>query len=157
PGRRPPPPPLARRLAHRRRADARRRRAGRRPGHHAPPLPTSNKERPTSMLATARDNVMVWNRTPGHSEAWYLTFNDRKTQTGYWMRYVIEAPHSGERYAMLWFACFDAADPAKTVALHKIVPIADFTHAGAPFRLRIGDGELRHDAARGKIAGGGHE
>jgi hypothetical protein len=107
--------------------------------------------------ATAKDNVMVWDRTPGHYEVWYLTFNHRPTRTGFWIRYVIESPKEGAPYGMLWFACFDADDPDKNVAVHTEVPIATLDAASLPFNLKLGGAELGHDHARGRIRGGGHD
>src|SRR6266568_3358283 len=64
---------------------------------------------PTLANATARDNVLVWDRQHGgHYEVWYLTFNHVASRTGYWLRYVIEAPLHGAAYAQVWFGYFDA-------------------------------------------------
>jgi len=107
---------------------------------------------------SARDNVMVWDHHhAGHYEVWYLTLNHRPSRTGFWIRYVIEAPRAGEPYGMLWFARFDSRDPARTVALHTIVPIATLHDSAVPFKIQLGDGELGHDHARGAIRGDGHD
>jgi hypothetical protein len=109
--------------------------------------------------ATARDNAMVWQREAGHYEVWYLTFQHTPTRTGFWIRYVIESPRvgAGAPYAILWFACFDGNDPTRNVAVHHEVPIAELSANAAPFTLRLGDAELGHDHARGRIQGGGHD
>lgn len=118
---------------------------------------TAAADASTLAAATARDNLMVWDRRPGHYEVWYLTFNHRPTRTGFWIRYVIEAPKVGEPYGMLWFACFDSDAPSRTVALHTEVPIATLTSGSAPFSIGLGGAELGHDHARGRIQGGGHD
>ena len=112
---------------------------------------------PSLALATARDNVLVWDRTrTGHYEVWYLTFNHVPTRTGYWLRYVLEVPQRGAPYAQVWFATFDGRDPRNNFALHDTHLIAAFTDASAPFRIGIGGSELGHGHAKGQIAGAGH-
>lgn len=107
---------------------------------------------------TAQDNVMVWDhQQAGHYEVWYLTCNHNPTRTGFWIRYVIEAPRAGEPYGMLWFAAFDADDPTRTVALHTRVPITSLKDAAVPFAIQLGGAELRDDRARGRLAGAGHD
>ena len=78
------------------------------------------------------DNVRVWDgHKRGHYEVWYVTFNHRESNTGYWIRYALESPEAGrgDPYAQLWFAHFDARDPERTFAqvgqhllYHYIVP-----------------------------------
>jgi hypothetical protein len=102
---------------------------------------------------------MRWQRQPGHYEVWYLTLNHLASETGFWIRYTLEAPvvGHGEACAQLWFAYFDAREPVRGFALHRRLPIAALQSTDAPFELRVGDAVLRHDHARGKIAGDGHE
>jgi len=116
--------------------------------------------------ATARaypnqaDNARVWDGArAGHYEVWYLTLNHRPSRTGFWIRYTLESPRSGhgEPYAQLWFAAFDAASPARTVALNRRFPIGEMICQDDPFQVAIGGARLRHDGVRGRISGDGHE
>ena len=102
------------------------------------------------------DNVMRWQRQPGHYEVWYMTLNHRASETGFWIRYTLEAPYHGTPYAQLWFACFDAREPARAFAFNRKFPIDALAHTAEPFELRIGDAVLSHGAARGKLSGAGH-
>ncbi len=99
----------------------------------------------------------MWDgRRAGHYEAWYLTFNHAPSRAGFWIRYTLEAPRGRAPCAQVWFAAFDAEDPARTVALNRTYPVADLHLHAAPFEVRVGPSVLRHDAARGDIEGGGH-
>src|SRR6266568_914751 len=101
---------------------------------------------PTLANATARDNVLVWDRQHGgHYEVWYLTFNHVASRTGYWLRYVIEAPLHGAAYAQVWFGYFDGRDPKNNFAMHDTHPVAELADAAEPFRIAIGAAELGHD------------
>jgi hypothetical protein len=107
----------------------------------------------------ARDaNRMRWNRKPGHYEVWYATLSHPPTTTGFWIRYTLEAPKPGhgEPYAQLWFARFDGDEPDRTFGINRRFPITELATSGVPFRVAIGDSELRHDGARGQLAGAGH-
>src|SRR5262249_13352069 len=126
--------------------------------------------------AAGRENVMVWDRKQtGHYEVWYLTWNHLPTRTGFWLRYVIEAPGGpvglrstggrakrsplkgyGAPYAQVWFAFFDGKDPRSNFGLHDTHTMAELADAAAPFRIAIGAAELGHDHARGAIEGAGH-
>jgi hypothetical protein len=46
----------------------------------------------------------------GTYEVWYLTWNDPKTDCGFWLRYIIESPNEGPTRGELWFARFDPRD-----------------------------------------------
>jgi hypothetical protein len=83
-------------------------------------------------------------------EVWYLTWNDPRTGQGFWLRYITE-PGRGE----LWFARFDPARSERTFGIHRRFQRVDA--AAEPFSISIGGAELRHDRARGELAGGGHE
>ena len=82
--------------------------------------------------------------TPGTYEVWYMTWNDPKTDHGFWLRYVIEAPTAGGQYGELWFARFDPTG-AKTFGVHKRFDVL----ADRP--LTIGNASFVHDAARGEF------
>jgi hypothetical protein len=107
---------------------------------------------------TEPDNAPAWDgRNAGHYEVWYLTFNDLPSRCGFWIRYTLEAPRSGPPYARLWFAAFDAGDAALSVALNRRYPIGELSLQAAPFAVDIAGSALRHDGARGRLQGGGHD
>jgi hypothetical protein len=109
-------------------------------------------------MTTDADNASRWDGVARpHYEVWYLTFNHRASSTGYWICYTLDAPVAGEPFAQLWFARFDAADPGRNFAIRRTLPIAALRAEARPFSLRIGDAELRHDAARGAVGGAGHD
>jgi hypothetical protein len=119
-----------------------------------PPSPTST----STNTATAADNVRRWDgQARGRYEVWYLTCNHAATQTGFWIRYTLEAPLEGEAYAQLWFARFDARDPRRTFGINRKFPIASMTASAAPFDVAIAGNAIEHDRARGAIAGDGHD
>ena len=123
-------------------------------------MPMSTSTAPANGASTERDNRMVWEGRPGHYEVWYLTFSDRASGAGFWLRYTIESPRpgDGEPYAQLWFSRFDERDPAGTFGVNKRFPIASLNAVAEPFSVRIGDDAvLRHDGMRGAIRGAGHE
>ncbi len=105
---------------------------------------------------------MVWDgTTPGRYEVWYLTFNDRPSGLGFWIRYTLDAPgpRPGARgpSARLWFAVFDRRDPDAGFALNRPLPLTATAAEAEPFLLRLGEALLTHGSAMGRIAGGGHE
>jgi hypothetical protein len=123
------------------------------------PMRTAAEPPPIS-TASAADNVRRWDGvTRGHYEVWYVTFHHAATQTGYWIRYTLEAPLDGvgEPYGQLWFARFDPRDPARTFGINRKFPIASMTAEASPFAVNLGGNLLRHDRARGALAGDGHD
>lgn len=111
------------------------------------------------------DNTCRWDRTStGHYEVWYLTVNHRPSQTGYWIRYTIEAPLHGAPYAQTWFAFFDAQHPERTFGIHRTYPVDALVTGtqASPAAVAIGDSRLgprEHGrwGAHGAVAGAGHE
>src|SRR5437870_5438514 len=93
----------------------------------------------------------------GHYEVWYATFSHLPSRTGFWIRYTLEAPLHGEPYAQLWFARFDSRDPSRTFGINRRFPIGTLFRQRDPFRLTIGEAELKNDGMRGTLLGGGHE
>jgi hypothetical protein len=96
-------------------------------------------------------------RDRGVYEVWYMTWNDPSSGQGYWLRYITEAPVVGEPRGELWFARFDPADPQRTFAIHKHVPMAEVASGERPFTLSIGGCRLGHDHAVGQLSGDGHD
>ncbi len=109
-------------------------------------------------MTPAFANRMRWERQPGHSEVWYATLSHLASETGFWIRYTLEAPKPGHGtpYAQLWFARFDARNPERTFGVNRKFPIAELRHEVEPFRVRIEGSELRHDGMKGALAGAGH-
>jgi hypothetical protein len=119
---------------------------------------TSHQPDPTTSFATAADNVRRWDGARRKRyEVWYVTLNHAPTETGFWIRYTLEAPVEGDAYAQLWFARFDARDPKRTFGINRRFPIASMTAATHPFDLAIAANAIEHDRARGAIAGDGHD
>lgn len=111
-------------------------------------------------MNTEADNHRRWDgSSPGHYEVWYLTFNDLASNTGYWIRYTLEAPlpGHGDAYAQLWFARFDAKDPSRTFGINRKFPIAAMTATTSPFSVAIAGNQLGHDRMKGTLAGDGHD
>ncbi|MCK5800753.1 MAG: hypothetical protein KAI47_26380 [Deltaproteobacteria bacterium] len=105
-----------------------------------------------------RDNRMVWKQgKAGHYEVWYATFNHRPSQTGFWIRYTLDAPKAGHGVptCQLWFAFFDAKNPKNNVALNQRFPIDALEHQATPFALRLGGATFDPTHLRGAICGGG--
>jgi hypothetical protein len=99
-----------------------------------------------------------WSGAGGHYEVWYATLSDPRTRTGFWIRYTLEAPllGHGEPYAQLWFGCFDGRNPNQTFGINRRFPVRELVTGNEPFRVRIGDAELRMDGMKGQLAGDGH-
>ena len=120
------------------------------------PRPTADASPPLSS-PTEPDNVRRWDgHSPGHYEVWFLTLNHRESATGTWIRYALEAPREAPAHAELWFGWFDGRRPDRTFGIHRRVPISEMVAEVDPFAVSIAGALLRHDRARGELAGGGH-
>lgn len=104
-------------------------------------------------------NRMMWRGQPGHYEVWYLTLTDRASQSGFWIRYTLEAPVTahGEPYVQLWFCRGDGKAPENTFAINRRFPISALAHTASPFAVRIGESAVTHDSMKGELAGNGHD
>lgn len=113
-------------------------------------------------------NALRWTAAArGCYEVYYLTLNDLASETGYWIRYVVQAPEITERSVELelWFAFFDRRNPERSFGVFERRPLATLESRAAPFRLGFGGGpvggrrfepaELRHGLARGEVGHGG--
>ncbi len=111
------------------------------------------------MWTPAQANVMRWQHQPGRYEVWYATFSHLATRTGFWIRYTLEAPVEGhgDPYAQLWFGRFDPARPERTFAFNRKFLVSVLQSRAVPFRIKIGDAELRQDGMTGALSGDGHE
>ncbi len=106
---------------------------------------------------TEADNLARWDgRSRGYYEVWYLTGNQRETGAGFWIRYTLEAPRTGEAEARLWFAFFDRQDPARSFALNRGFPASSLRCRADPFGLDLAGATLHHHRSRGAVEGGGH-
>lgn len=108
---------------------------------------------------SAADNAPRWDgSTRGRYEVWYLTFNHRASQTGFWIRYTVESPTdpAHEPGARLWFAFFDAADPGASFGINRRFARADLDLDADRPGVAIGAARLGHDGATGAIEGDGH-
>jgi hypothetical protein len=101
-----------------------------------------------------QDNVPRTRDTPGTYEVWFLTFTDRGSGAGYWVRSAMLNPKNGPSTAGVWFARFDPADPARTFGLHQIAGQAELAESG--FEVSIDDSVMRSGHASGSIEGGEH-
>jgi hypothetical protein len=103
-------------------------------------------------------NRSRWSGAAGHYEVWFATLSHAPSRTGFWIRYTLESPQAGHGppFAQLWFACFDAAQPDHTFGIHRTFPVRELITGNQPFRVRVGDAELRMDGMRGELAGAGH-
>ena len=107
-------------------------------------------------MTTERWNERHWDDdTRGVYEVWFMTWNHPATDQGFWLRYITEAPVDGPARAELWFARFDAKNPARTFGVHKRFPAV--AASKNPFSLAIGGSRLAHDKAVGQLAGNGHD
>ncbi|MCY3965472.1 MAG: tocopherol cyclase family protein [Acidobacteria bacterium] len=113
-------------------------------------------------------NALRWTAAArGSYEVYYLTLNDLASETGYWIRYVLQAPETTERCAELglWFAFFDRRNPERSFGVFERRPLATLESQATPFRLGFGGGpldghnfapaELGNGLARGGIGQGG--
>jgi len=101
------------------------------------------------------DNERRWaGDARGVYEVWYTTWNDPKTDQGFWLRFITENPVDGPPRGELWFARFDPKRPEKTFGVHKrFAPAVSSEH---PFRLAIGGSEFAHDHTVGVLDAAGH-
>lgn len=107
---------------------------------------------------TSPDNELRWQGQPGHYEVWYLTFSHPTTQTGYWIRYTLDASEEPKRetYAQVWFGFFDAQNRDRSFALNERFPMNFFRSQQAPFSIEVGSSRLSHESADGSIQGKNH-
>lgn len=112
-------------------------------------------------------NALRWTAAArGCYEVYYLTLNDLASETGYWIRYVVQASEVTERCAELelWFTFFDRRNPERSFGVFEHRPLTTLESRAAPFRLafdgglvgghRFAPAELRNGLARGGIGQG---
>ena len=110
------------------------------------------------MTTTMADNVRRWGpQASGVYEVWYTTWNDPKTDQGFWLRFITEAPVGGVVRGELWFARFDPKDPSRTFGIHKRFRSDLLSSTDDPFSVMINGCHLGHDGTFGELAGDGHE
>lgn len=86
-------------------------------------------------------------------EVWFLTFTDRETGRGYWVRSTHRAPRRGQASAGVWFARFDPADPTGTFGVHQASSF--WTIDAHAFDVRIGDARMTSGHAEGSVEADG--
>lgn len=94
-------------------------------------------------------NAVRWNGQRGHYEVYYVKVVDPKSERGLWFRYTMVGPTENaalEPRAELWAASFA---PNEARATKETFPIARWAATDHPFTVRVADGELRTDGARG--------
>jgi hypothetical protein len=104
-----------------------------------------------------RWNDLEWDGRPGHYEVYYLTFTDRATGIGFWIRYTMVAPlpETGEEATCsLWLCAMDPADPARNVGVKSSLPVASLSARTNPFHLHVGDAWLSDHGMAGAIEDG---
>jgi hypothetical protein len=101
-----------------------------------------------------QDNVPRAQGRPGTYEVWFLTFTDRSSGTGYWIRSTVRTGTSGEGSAGVWFARFDRADPSRTLGINRVTDESKVAPEG--FDVEIGGSVMHSGAASGALEGGGH-
>jgi hypothetical protein len=123
-----------------------------------------------SVAANYSANRCRWDgKSAGHFEVWFLTFNQRATGRGFWFRYTIEIPQTGQDpfitlsqssqlpRAELWATVFDRHHPEKDFGLIQARPIQVFDSEKEQFGLCIEDARLSTSRATGKIENGKHQ
>lgn len=104
------------------------------------------------MVPSERDNLLRWRGRPGAYEAYFLIFHDLARRAAYWLRYTLMAPLKGEAVVELWSNLFDGS-AGKTVALKEAHPASRASFSPPPFRFAVGESELTHSSAKGRIRG----
>jgi hypothetical protein len=104
-------------------------------------------------------NAVRWQgkRQRGFYEVWYLTALDPQTGDGYWFRYTLRVPTSGEIEVGLWAFTSPAKAPKTGLALHDSLPLAKFTDRSSEekgFRIEVGKYFLEKNRATGKVGSG---
>ncbi|MBI4361881.1 MAG: hypothetical protein HY558_01770 [Euryarchaeota archaeon] len=108
-----------------------------------------------ALSPSERDNLTRWNgRRPGHYEVYYLKFNQPDKQAAAWLRYTLLSPQAGkgEPVAEVWAIAFEERGTKTTVA-KQTYPASQATLGRDRFRFKVGDSELTHSHATGKITG----
>ncbi len=101
------------------------------------------------------DNLHRGSGRDGGYEVWFLTFTERETGAGYWIRSTLRSATNGERGAGVWFARFDPAEPASTFGIHRRVAAPEAVPEDR-FEVRLEGAEMRSGHAEGAVAAGGH-
>jgi hypothetical protein len=96
-------------------------------------------------------NAPRWDGGPGFYEVWYLTFTDRASGVGAWIRYTLLSPTDGrgDPTASLWFLVMDPR--GEPFARKATVPASALELSASPFRVAIGDARLDDRGMRGRF------
>lgn len=97
-------------------------------------------------------NGLQWDgRTRGHYEAYTLNLVDPSNETGWWLRYSLDAPMQGEETSSLWGAHFAADGAPDRFALKTDFPIRSFGTMSDGFHIRVSKAELMREEAKGGL------
>ncbi len=109
-------------------------------------------------LPEAQANRLRWNRKRrGHYEVWYITVAEGPGGTGFWFRYTIHVPTTGDpAVCAVWAMVFDPDRPDATPTGMKVErPIDDLEAKDAPFGVAVGElGSFDGRRARGAVGEG---
>jgi hypothetical protein len=103
--------------------------------------------------ANYADNLCRWDQSRrGHFEVWFLTLNDLPTRRGFWFRYTLRSPLTGEQTASLWAAVFDPSSPHENFGITRQWPLSQASfHNADGFEVRVADSVFTPAAATGRI------
>ncbi len=100
-----------------------------------------------------RDNLSRLSGT-GY-EVWFVTFTDRASGQGFWIRSTVTRTPGGTVRPAVWFARFDPADPDRTFGVHRASEKPPEI-AGDRFEVAVDGTVMASGAADGAVEGGGH-
>ncbi len=97
-------------------------------------------------------NELQWDgRTPGHYEAYTVNILDPSNESGWWLRYGLDAPMSGEEASSLWGAHFSREEPPRRFALKTDFGVRSFATQSDGFHIRVSKSELARSGAKGGL------
>jgi hypothetical protein len=86
-----------------------------------------------------------------HHETWHITLNQLNSGAGFWIRYSILAPRSGEAVAHVCFVSYVPDVVQANVALAQCYPIDQFQATADPFGFRMGPCGFQPDQLTGMM------
>ncbi|MGC8926831.1 MAG: hypothetical protein ACP5QK_02810 [Myxococcota bacterium] len=94
-------------------------------------------------------NKSRWNKEPGFFEVWYLTFNNRKTLDGFWIRFTLVVPKNvlESPFLNLWFTGFREEKIISAISQNYKISECEFSDE----MIKIKDSYLTEGETRGEI------